>query len=94
MRKKSEQSIKADCFVGKRIYDLRCKQYLSRQTLSAAIGVSHVQLRKYEAGVDSVSLMKLVLIAHSLGTNLEFLLQGLDKHLGYGTSDIEEIECA
>lgn len=88
-RKKSSEVIRADQFIGRKIYELRnTKQWPCRE-LANAIGITYQQLKKYEAGIDGVSIGRLALIANLLGYATEFLLKGIDQHLGYRVSSLK-----
>lgn len=78
MAKKESFIMEIDKFIGNRIYSLRIAKGLSRQQLSALIGVTHQQLQKYEKGVNRISVGRLVLIANALSKNPSYFYEGVD----------------
>ena len=58
--------------IGHRIYIARKSKTLSMSKISKLIGVSQHQLYKYEKGINSVSVARMVLIADVLGQNIDY----------------------
>jgi len=57
----------ADQAAGILVKEARIAQGLSQSTLGAWVGVSHVQIRKYEDGENRMSVGRLCQIADALG---------------------------
>ncbi|BDG48682.1 helix-turn-helix transcriptional regulator [Parageobacillus sp. KH3-4] len=49
-------------FIGKRLNDLREKFDYSQKQVAEAIGISNVQLSRYESGIETLSQLRLLLI--------------------------------
>lgn len=79
MAKYHEYINKANCFIGKKIYNLRLGQKLSRNNLASSIGVTHQQLHKYEKGINRISIGRLLLIAKALNKPISFFYDGVDN---------------
>lgn len=64
-------------FIGCKVHELRDNKKVARKDLAHAIGVTYQQLFKYENGTDRISIGRLVLIARTLGTNIDSFCEGL-----------------
>jgi transcriptional regulator with XRE-family HTH domain len=64
---------------GSRVRDLREKRRWALQELADRIGVNLPQMSRYETGHHFPDMVKLVRIATSLDTTLDFLLRGTDE---------------
>ena len=68
---------KIDKFIGKRVYQLRMSQRMSRQKLASKIGVTRQQCQKYEAGIDRIAASRLFVICKVLGVSIGEIFSGL-----------------
>ena len=78
MARNTEFTINVDSNIGTRIKELRLIQGLSRDQLGKKIFVSHQQLQKYENATNRVSAGKLLLIAKSLGVDIQYFFEGIE----------------
>lgn len=78
MARKSEFTEKVDNVIGRKIHELRLAKGLSRQQLSAKIGVTHQQLQKYEKGTNRISAGRLMSIANALGRKVQFFFEDVE----------------
>ena len=62
--------------LGKRIKQLRKEKALTQKVLASQIGCSHPQLNKYESGLNTPPLDRLLLLAEVLETSVDYLLAG------------------
>jgi len=69
-----DASIRKD--FGKRIKLLRKEKKLTQKELANQIGSSHAQLNKYESGLNTPPLDRLLLLAEVLETSVDYLLAG------------------
>lgn len=72
-----DASIRKD--LGKRIKQLRKEKGLTQKELANQIGSSHAQLNKYESGLNTPPLDRLLLLAEVLETSVDYLLAGHGK---------------
>lgn len=72
-----DASIRKD--LGKRIKQLRKEKGLTQKELANQIGSSHAQLNKYESGLNTPPLDRLLLLAEILETSVDYLLAGHGK---------------
>lgn len=68
-----------DVHVGKRIRHRRWISGTTQQQLADQVGIKFQQIQKYETGMNRVSASRLWDIAHSLGVDVAFFFDGLDK---------------
>jgi len=66
--------------VGSKIRDRRIMLGLTQQGLADAIGVTYQQAHKYEKGINRISASRLLLIAQTLGTSVDYFFEGLDSN--------------
>ena len=62
--------------LGKRIKQLRKEEELTQKELAKQVGCSHAQLNKYESGLNTPPLDRLLLLAEVLHTSVDYLLAG------------------
>ena len=62
--------------LGKRIKQLRKDKELTQKELANQISCSHAQLNKYESGLNTPPLDRLLLLAEVLETSVDYLLAG------------------
>lgn len=62
--------------LGKRIKQLRKEKGLTQKELANQIGSSHAQLNKYESGLNTPPLDRLLLLAEVLESSVDHLLAG------------------
>lgn len=62
--------------VGKRIKELRKEQKLTQQQLADKVGVTYIQIGRYETGKSNASADILQKVAAALGTTADFLMSG------------------
>lgn len=63
-----------DQHIGKKIRELRRAKSLTQQELAAMVGVTGVQLHRYEAGTTRVAASRLLRIAEGLGVPVDALM--------------------
>jgi transcriptional regulator with XRE-family HTH domain len=80
MKARKEKATTVDCFVGKRIQELRLFRGMSRQQLAAMIGVTHQQTQKYEKGVNRITVGRLIKIAEALRTPVTYFIDGVNDN--------------
>jgi len=68
-----------DRYVGGRLRERRLMLGLTQQQLADQIGVTYQQAHKYEKGVNRLSAARLFDVANSLGVDVGFFFEGLDK---------------
>jgi transcriptional regulator with XRE-family HTH domain len=78
MGRKCIDADKIDCNLGKKVQVLRLTQGLNLQQLASAIDVSVHQLTKYEKGINSISIGRLVLIAEALHVEVMHFFEDID----------------
>jgi transcriptional regulator with XRE-family HTH domain len=64
--------------VGGRLRALRIAQGKTQAELGQALGLTNQQIQKYEKGINNITLERLVLAAHYLGIEFDYLLEGLE----------------
>lgn len=62
--------------LGKRVKQLRKDKGWTQKELANQIGSSYAQLNKYEAGQNTPPLDRLLLLAETLDTTVDFLISG------------------
>ena len=62
--------------LGKRIKQLRKEKELTQKELAKQVNCSHAQLNKYESGLNTPPLDRLLLLAEVLETSVDYLLAG------------------
>ncbi len=77
MARKSEYTTAIDTAIGEKINALRITLGLSRQQLSAKIGVTHQQLQKYEKGTNRISAGRLAAISQAMKKPIEYFFDGI-----------------
>lgn len=75
-----------DRLVGANVRRLRVERNQTLADLSAALGISHQQLQKYETGANRLSAGMLCNVAEVLGVSIEFLFRP-DGEFSSGTGD-------
>jgi len=84
--------------VGKRIKELRKEQQLTQQQLAEKVGITYVQIGRYETGKSNASADVLQKVAGALGTTTDFLMSGgnaeqlTDKELLQQFKEVELME--
>jgi transcriptional regulator with XRE-family HTH domain len=73
-----------DAHVGSRIVERRRALALTRGELAAALGVSGEQLRRYEAGVATVTIARLHEIGATLAVPVEYFYAAIDERMTSG----------
>jgi len=63
---------------GKRLKQLRKNMRLTQKEAGAHIGVHATHLNKYEAGMHTPSLQKIIALANLYGVTLDYLILGKD----------------
>jgi transcriptional regulator with XRE-family HTH domain len=71
-----------DRYVGGRLRERRVMLGLTQQQLAARIGVTYQQAHKYEKGVNRLSAARLFDVANSLGVEVGFFFEGLERGRG------------
>ncbi len=61
---------------GERIKELRKEQGLTQQQLAEKVGVTYIQIGRYETGKSNASADVLQKVAGALGTTADFLMNG------------------
>ena len=79
MIKNSDYMLNVNQHVGNKIYSLRLEKKLTAVQLASMIGVSDQQLRKYEKGINTVTIGRLLLIAKALSTNVLYFYNNLEN---------------
>ncbi|PSH60925.1 helix-turn-helix domain-containing protein [Phyllobacterium sophorae] len=54
--------------IGERLRELRLRSGMTQQELGAAIGVSYVQIQKYENGKNRIAVSTLIVICQALNS--------------------------
>lgn len=62
--------------IGKRIKELRKAQQLTQQQLADKVGITYIQIGRYETGKSNASADVLKKIATALDTTTDFLMSG------------------
>ena len=62
--------------VGERIKQLRKEAELTQQQLADKVGVTYIQIGRYETGKSNASADVLQKVAETLGTTTDFLMSG------------------
>ena len=62
--------------LGKRVKQLRKEKGLTQKALANQVGSSPAQLNKYESGLNTPPLDRLLLLAEVLGTSVDYLISG------------------
>ena len=62
--------------LGQRIKQLRKEKGLIQKELPKEIGSSHAQINKYESGLNTPPLDRLLLLAEVLDTSIDYLIAG------------------
>lgn len=65
--------------LGKRIKQLRKDKSLTQKELANQIGSSHAQLNKYESGLNTPPLDRLLMLAEVLETSIDYLIAGNER---------------
>ena len=65
--------------LGQRIKQLRKDKGLTQKELAKRIELSHAQLNKYESGFNAPPIDRLVSLAETLDTSLDYLILGDEK---------------
>lgn len=79
MSRRSQEISDIDKHIGKKIYNLRLAQGMSRQELGEKIGVTHQQCQKYEKGTNRVSAGRLALIAKVLNKDISYFYEDINQ---------------
>lgn len=86
--------------VGERIKQLRKQQNLTQQQLANKVGVTYIQIGRYETGKSNASADVLQKIASALHTTTDFLMSGgnaqqlADKELLQQFKEVEQMNDA
>lgn len=67
--------------IGERIKDLRTKKKLTQSDLAKLVGLSYIQVGRYETEKSNPSSDVLQKIAHALGTTNDFLMNGATNEM-------------
>ena len=73
-----KNTLSADVLIGERVRLARQAAKMSSQTLATRLGVTFQQVQKYEKGKNRIAAAMLWEIAHILGQNLGWFMEGLD----------------
>lgn len=68
-----------DTLIGRRIREARLAARYSQADLAKTLGVSHQQVQKYEAGIDRVSVARLLDVCETLNIDAAAFLAGLQE---------------
>lgn len=82
-----------DLVVGQNIRRLRQSQYLTLQEMSAALGISHQQLQKYETGTNRLSAGMMPGVAEILGVDIADLFESAVAETSNHEVDRLRTEC-
>lgn len=66
-----------DAIIGQRIREARTAARYSQAELAEVLGVSHQQVQKYEAGIDRVSVVRLLDICEALKIDVAEIVAAL-----------------
>ena len=78
--------------VGRRLRQRRRLLSLTQRQLAAACSVSFQQIHKYEAGLNKISVAKLIVLAHALETSVSYFVEHLEPDCRVQTgADIEPL---
>lgn len=83
--------------VGERIKQLRKQQDFTQQDLADKVGVTYIQIGRYETGKSNASAEILQKIANALATTTDFLMSGgnaqqlADKELLQQFKEVEQL---
>ena len=67
--------------IGRRLRQRRRLLSMTQRELAAACSVSFQQVHKYEAGLCSISVAKLVVLAQALGTSAGYFVDHLEPEV-------------
>lgn len=79
MVKRNDFISQIDKHMGNKIFELRLGMGLTRQQLAEIIDVTHQQIRKYEKGMNRISVGRLALIAKALDKEIQYFYEDFDK---------------
>ena len=89
MTSRNADTIEIDHFVGKKIYSLRITKGMRMEELARILGISQQQLRKYEKGINRISIGRLIQIAKALEVETSWFYGGERKFVqGVNADDI------
>jgi len=74
--------------IGRRLRQRRRLLSLTQRELAAACSVSFQQIHKYEAGLCSISVAKLVVLARALETSVSYFVDHLEPELRIPTDGV------
>ncbi|MGG5822790.1 helix-turn-helix domain-containing protein [Falsiroseomonas sp. HW251] len=74
---------RADRHVGRRVRERRVQSGLSLAEMASALGISTVQARKYEAGLNAIPATRLPAIAALLGVEPGWFFEELEEERVY-----------
>jgi len=80
MARKNAYIYEVSKHLGSKIQMLRMSQGYTGQQLAKMIDVSYQQLRKYELGINILSVGRLILIANALGKDLTYFFENMDTN--------------
>lgn len=92
MPRNTESLQVVDRNIGQKISEIRKARGLSRQQLASKIGVTHQQLQKYEKGINSARMGRLVLAAEVLKMPLIHFISDFNEDVGEAEGDRLAIE--
>ena len=75
-----------DKHIGARIREARLAMDASQVLVSEAVGVTHQQMQKYEAGTNRVSAARLFLMCQFLQVPMSFMFEGIGSNKGSAAS--------
>jgi len=79
MVKRNDFISQIDKHMGNKIFELRLGMGLTRQQLAEIIDVTHQQIRKYEKGMNRISVGRLALIAKAFDKEIQYFYEDFDK---------------
>ncbi len=65
--------------VAVRVKQARIENNYTQQQIAKFLGVSFQQVQKYESGLSSISINKLILLANSLNLNISYFFKTHNK---------------
>lgn len=87
-KRSSRQPVNADLVVGANVRKLRGERQATLAEVSAALGMSHQQLQKYETGANRVSAGVLYELARYFAVPIESLYEDADSERGQKDSEL------
>lgn len=83
-----KKSLKEDCIISQRLQDKRIILGISQKKLALSTNVTTQQIQKYEKGINRISSGSLYYFAKTLGVDITYFFDNLDKHSHKASSNI------